>query len=124
MEYLANALTKREMLIIQMALDGIIKRCGIPALSETMRSSAGLDDRRRKVLFRAWHRGMREMDYVLGTFTNAEIENLDEQELDQFEELMQEPDPEMYKWLSGSVPVPAAWDVPIVNRIRKFHLGD
>ena len=89
-----------------------------------MRSSAGLDDRRRKILFRAWHRGMREMDYVLGTFTNAEIENLNNEEMDQFEALMQEPDPEMYKWLSGSVPVPAVWDIAIVKRIRKFHLSN
>lgn len=89
-----------------------------------MRSSAGLDDRRKKILFRAWHRGMREMDHVLGTFANETIEALSDFELDQFELLMQEPDPEMYKWLSGSVAVPEIWNNKFVHRIRQFHLGD
>ena len=42
-------------------------------MSATMRSSAGLDARRKRLLFRSWHRGMREMDYVLGKFANHAI---------------------------------------------------
>lgn len=93
-------------------------------MSETMRSSAGLDERRKRLLFRSWHRGMREMDYVLGTFANEAIEAMSEGELDQLEQLMQVPDPDMYKWLSGTAPVPPNWDNDIVRRIRQFHLGD
>ncbi len=91
-------------------------------MSEAMRSSAGLDERRRKLLFRSWHRGMREMDYVLGTFANAAIADMDDVELEEFERLMQLPDPDMYKWLSGSVGVPDNVDGPVVRRIRQFHL--
>jgi len=87
-----------------------------------MRSSAGLDDRRKKLLFRAWHRGMREMDYVLGSFANNAIENMSDEELSQFEMLMRVPDPDMYKWLSGTVEVPPSWDTALVRRIRDFHL--
>ena len=87
-----------------------------------MRSSAGLDERRKRLLFRAWHRGMREMDYVLGTFANYAIESMNEDELSQFEMLMQLPDPDMYKWLSGSIEVPPNLDNAIVGRIRAFHL--
>ncbi len=88
-----------------------------------MRSSAGLDDRRKRLLFRAWHRGMREMDYVLGTFANDTIGDLSVEELEQFEMLMQVPDPDMYKWLSGTVEIPPNWDNPLVRRIRTFHLN-
>ena len=41
------------------------------------RSSDGLDARRRKLLFRAWHRGMREMDLIMGRFADAAIERID-----------------------------------------------
>ncbi len=88
-----------------------------------MRSSAGLDDRRKKLLFRAWHRGMREMDFMLGTFANHAIADLNDEELAEFEMLMQAPDPDMYKWLSGVDEIPKIWDSPIVHRIRHFHLG-
>jgi len=88
-----------------------------------MRSSADLDPRRKRILFRAWHRGTKEMDLVLGRFADEELANLNETELDQLEELMQAPDPEIYKWLSGQHDVPANWDSPIVTRIRKFHLS-
>lgn len=88
-----------------------------------MRSSAGLDERRKKLLFRSWHRGMREMDFVLGTFANATIADMSEDEMGELELLMQLPDPEMYKWLSGSVDVPDTYDTSMVRRIRRFHLG-
>ncbi|NKB52435.1 MAG: succinate dehydrogenase assembly factor 2 [Rhizobiaceae bacterium] len=92
-------------------------------MSEAMRSSAGLDDRRKRLLFRSWHRGMREMDYVLGTYANHAIADMGEDELAEFEMLMQLPDPDMYKWLSGSIDVPENFDNSIVRKIRQFHLG-
>ena len=92
-------------------------------MNEAMRSSAGLDERRKKLLFRSWHRGMREMDYVLGTFANELIEKLSETELTEFEQLMQLPDPDMYKWLSGAAEIPANFDNSVVRKLRLFHLG-
>ena len=92
-------------------------------MSEAMRSSAGLDDRRKKLLFRSWHRGMREMDYVLGVYANHAIADMSDEELNQFELLMQLPDPDMYKWLSGSVEIPENYDTAVVRKIRQFHLG-
>lgn len=62
------------------------------------------------------------MDLVLGTFANHAIADMPEDQLGQLEQLMQVPDPEMYKWLSGTAPVPPNWDTPLVRRIRAFHL--
>ncbi len=64
------------------------------------------------------------MDYVLGTFANTAIEDMSDQELDEFELLMQLPDPDMYKWLSGSVPVPPNQNSSVVQKIRKFHKSE
>lgn len=86
-----------------------------------MRSSAGLDSRRKMILYRAWHRGTKEMDLVLGGFVDAEIEQLTDPQLDELEQLMTASDPEGYKWLSGTKPVPAEWESPLVYRIRRFH---
>lgn len=85
------------------------------------RSSSDLDIRRRKALFRSWHRGTREMDLVLGRFADAEIDRLSDAEMDVYEELMQAPDPEIFKWISGEQPVPGNYDTPVFRRIQEFY---
>jgi antitoxin CptB len=48
-------------------------------------SSEGLDPRRRRLLFRCWHRGIREMDLVLGRFADAQLPTLSDVALDELE---------------------------------------
>ena len=91
-------------------------------MTGTTRSSDGLDLRRRKIMYRAWHRGMREMDLIVGRFADANIEALADAELDAFERLMDLPDGEVLSWLTGEVAVPAAYDGPLFRRLRDFHL--
>ena len=52
---------------------------GAAAMSGSTRTSADLDVRRRRILFRAWHRGMREMDLIMGRFADAEIGTLSDE---------------------------------------------
>jgi len=85
------------------------------------RSSEGLDPRRRRLLFRAWHRGIREMDLVMGRFADAEIGDLSEAELDLFEQLTELPDPDLLAWITGAEPVPAAYDTALFRRMRDGH---
>ena len=85
------------------------------------RSSEGLDVRRRKLLFRAWHRGMREIDLILGRFADGNIEQLTEADLSEFESLMDVPDGELLAWLTGEADVPAAHDGPLFRRLRDFR---
>ena len=80
-------------------------------------SSAGLDARRRKALFRSWHRGMREVDLILGGFADAEIASLTDAELDQYEELLGAPDGDLLRWVTGERPVPEAFQTPVMKRI-------
>jgi antitoxin CptB len=81
-------------------------------------SSAGLDARRRRMLFRAWRRGMREMDLVMGGFADANLPAMSEAELDEFERLLDAPDPELLAWITGETPVPTAFDTPLLARLR------
>ncbi len=90
-------------------------------MSGTQRSSEGLDPRRRKVLFRCWHRGMREVDLLLGQFADARIDQLSEAELDQLENFMEAPDADIFSWFAGSKPVDPEYDSPIFATIKAFH---
>jgi antitoxin CptB len=81
-------------------------------------SSAGLDARRRRILFRAWRRGMREMDLVMGQFADAQLPALSEAELDEFERLLDAPDPSVLAWITGEEPIPSEYDTPLFARPR------
>ena len=87
----------------------------------TERSSEGLDERRRKLLFRAWRRGVREMDLIVGRFADAHIDRFDEASLDDFERLMEAPNAELYAWVVGSGAVPAPYDTAVLASLKAFH---
>ena len=84
-------------------------------------SSSDLDDRRKKILFRAWHRGIKEMDIVLGNFADAHLKSMDEADLDILEHLMDAPDRELFKWISGEVETPEHYRSHVMDRIQAFH---
>ena len=93
-------------------------------MSGSTRSSADLDVRRRRNLFRAWHRGIREMDLIMGRFADAEIGTLAEAELAEFERLIEVPDRDLYLWLTGEVETPPNYDTPVFRRLKSFHTHD
>ena len=87
-----------------------------------MAVSIDLDVRRRRIAFRAWHRGMREMDLILGRFADQTLAVLAEDDLDAFEALLEWPDPDLYKWVSGEAVPPAKAKTAILARLRAFHM--
>ena len=90
-------------------------------MTGTTRTSEGLDARRRKVLFRSWHRGMRELDLVLGTFADARIDTLTAQELDQYERLLEVPDNELLAWITGERMPSIEHKNSLLDRILAFR---
>ncbi len=84
----------------------------------------GLDARRRRIHFRAWHRGTREMDLLMGRFVNAELGALPEEHLDDLELLMEAPDRDVFSWLSGEIETPGNYDTPVFRQVRAFHTHD
>jgi antitoxin CptB len=87
----------------------------------TERSSEGLDVRRRKLLFRAWRRGVREMDLIVGRFADAHIDKFDEAGLDDFERLIEAPNAALYAWVIGAQDIPANYDTAVLVKLRTFH---
>ena len=90
-------------------------------MTGTTRSSEGLDLRRRKLLFRSWHRGMREMDLIMGRFADATVQQLTQEELAEFEQLMEVPDHELLAWITGEAEVPPEYDTALFRRLRDFN---
>ena len=88
-------------------------------MTGSTRSSDGLDDRRKRLLFRCWHRGTREMDLILGRFADAEIADLTDDELAELELLIDVPDPDLYAALTGSIPAGAG----TCGRAVRTHQG-
>jgi len=84
-------------------------------------SSEGLDPRRRRLLFRCWHRGIREMDLVLGRFADAHLTSLADGELDELERWLDVPDQQIFAWVNGMEPVPANYDTVLFRRLRDVH---
>lgn len=84
------------------------------------RTSADLDPRRRRILYRCWHRGIREMDLVFGHFAEAEIASLSDLELDEFEAIMGEDDHDLHAWITGATPLPDEMNTPLFARVAAY----
>ena len=74
--------------------------------------------RRRRILFRATHRGTYENDILIGGFVRARLEQWDTAELDAIEAVMELPDAWLADWLTGRAPIPDAHDQPMLRAIR------
>ena len=88
------------------------------------RTSAGLDPRRRRLLFRCWHRGTRELDLIAGRFADARIGDLSEAELAELERLMEVQDRDLFAWVTGEIAIPADFDTDLFRKLRDFHLAE
>ena len=86
-----------------------------------MRTSAGLSDDKRRTLFRAWHRGMREMDMLFGPFANIKLENMSAEEHRDFDQLMSHDDTKLLKWFMNQEPVPEEVKGEMFDRVKRFR---
>lgn len=86
-----------------------------------MTESISLDARRKRARFRSWHRGMKEMDMILGGYADAHIHDMAESDLTDFEDLMENLDRDLFKWFTGEGPVPHEFDTSLFRKICTFH---
>jgi antitoxin CptB len=74
--------------------------------------------RLKRLKFRAWHRGTKEADLMIGGFFDSHGGGWSAQELDWFEALLEEQDVDIMAWAIGSLPCPAEWDGPMMAQMR------
>ena len=82
------------------------------------------ETRLSRVRFRAWRRGFREADLILGPFADRHVRAMTDGELDRFESLLEQSDHDIYGWIMGSLPIPAAFDDDLMARLRAFRPGE
>ena len=81
------------------------------------------EKRRKRLRYRSWHRGMKEVDYILGRFSDAHLETFSEHQLDQYEVILDLVDPDIYAWISGRRPLPAEHGSNVMKLLINFKFS-
>ncbi len=79
------------------------------------------DIRRKRLLYRAWHRGTREADLFLGAFAEAHLADFDRDKLDAFEALLEVPDADLFDWITGRAAPPPESDGEVARLLLAFR---
>lgn len=79
---------------------------------------AATQTRRRRLLFRATHRGTHETDLLVGGYVAPRLDSLTEGDMDALEEVMELPDADLADWLTGRRPIPPEADSPMLRALR------
>jgi antitoxin CptB len=80
-----------------------------------------LDVIRKRLRFRSWHRGTKEMDVLLGGFADRHLAGFTPAQLDRYDALLQNSDPDLYGWITGRESVPKAHDHDVMDLLRSFR---
>jgi len=78
-----------------------------------------LINRRKKLIFRSWHRGTREMDLIMGSFADTYLREFSDEECDQYEAILEYSDPDLYNWYTGKEDVPANLVTSVLDKFVK-----
>jgi len=81
-----------------------------------------LDPRRKRILYRATHRGTHETDILFGDYLAPRLAGMNDAMLAEVESLIDLPDADLADWLSGRKPIPAAFDHPLLQAMREAAL--
>src|SRR5215469_8959854 len=91
----------------------------VPMTLDRMTDSSEI--RRKRLLFRSWHRGTREADLLLGSFAEKYLGGFDDARLDAYEALLDCPDADLFDWLTGRTPPPAEYDTEVTRLLLAFR---
>lgn len=80
-----------------------------------------MDARRKRLIYRSNHCGMKENDVMIGRFAVDRVENMTEGELDMLENLMNHTDNDLYNWITGKEPTPDMVDCDVLQQIKKYN---
>lgn len=79
------------------------------------------DTRLKRLKYRAWHRGFREADLILGPFADRYAETFTSEQLDALEALLENPDQDLYEWIVERTPTPPEFDGEMIKLIKQFR---
>ena len=77
-----------------------------------------LNDRLKRLRFRAWHRGTREADFLIGGFFDRHSATWGEEQVGWFETLLEEQDVDILAWAMGTRPAPERYQGPLMGQLQ------
>lgn len=89
-------------------------------MNTAMTRSSEDEIRRKRLLWRATHRGIKEMDLILGGFVTRNLQSFSEAEVAELERIMEIPDQDMLSWATRQQPVPAEHTSALLARILDY----
>jgi antitoxin CptB len=78
------------------------------------------DIRIKRLKFRAWHRGTKEADLMIGGFFDARHAGWTDDEINWFEGFLEEQDVDIMGWALGTIPIPAQWQGPMMDDLKRL----
>jgi antitoxin CptB len=81
-----------------------------------------ITNKRKRLIYRSWHRGTREMDLLMGSFADLYISGFDEGQLALYDAMLEHSDPDLFNWITGMEPVPANYLNPVMELLIKHKL--
>ena len=81
-----------------------------------------LENKRKRLIFRSWHRGTREMDIIMGSFADRHIPGFSEDQLSEYDDILSLNDPDLYNWYTQKEDVPANLDTEVMGLLLSFKL--
>jgi len=79
--------------------------------------------RLKKLRYRAWHRGFREADLIIGPFADRHVDAFSDAQLDAFERLLEAPDQDLYDWIVGRRPTPETYESDVMELLKGFRFS-
>ena len=86
-----------------------------------MRETETIENRRKRLRFRSWHRGTKEMDLLMGSFADAHLDGFGAAQLDRYEALLDVSEPVVYDWILGRSAPPAEYDHDVTRLLLAFE---
>ena len=81
-----------------------------------------LENKRKRLIFRSWHRGTREMDIIMGSFADRHIPGFSESQLSEYDDILSLNDPDLYNWYTQKEDVPANLNTEVMGLLLSFKL--
>ncbi len=91
-------------------------------MNDNVQTVEDIEKKRKRLIFRSWHRGTREMDLIMGRFSDAHVAGFTEPELSLYDEILSHNDPDLYNWISGREETPANYMNTVMERLLKYKL--
>lgn len=97
----------------------------VASLSDYMRAmTESTDIKRKKLRIRAWRRGFKEADLILGRFADANLDSMSDEAVQLFEHLLDQQDQDIYAWIIGREPVPSEFQTDVMKALQAFRVED